>query len=264
VKKVIQPTQQTRVYHLRSNGISATTTTGTQNSISVYHITGSEIRQITTLLAAEPITLPTDFVLDIKKWTSRYEFQNATNNVVYMQIYKWTARKDTDNVAGSPSEPYLDPSEAWIQGLIDQGMTADFTNQIGVTPFESHAFGVYVKVTKVMTKKLGIGGTFSLGYKTKDLKFSKVEFTDTNSALFAKRSKGYLIVFRGWIASIASAATASQSLAKIAYNARHRIVVRNSQDYLPDKQLSFISGSELTTAPTVNVFDTQSEAVITT
>lgn len=159
-------------------------------------------------------------------------------------------RKDTDNASGSPTEFIGTPGNAFQQGLINQGMNIGFYSVVGVTPFESHDFLQNFRITKVKTYVLGLGQTKILREKTGPFSVQNTQFNDPESQNIGGLSRFNLFIGHGH--AIRETTTPGVTLSQGGFGMVHlsKYTLRNSQDYLSDRKLSFFSGVTLLTGTT--------------
>lgn len=249
VKKALAPITRTRIYHSYTTGI-LTQTAGLQNVQQHGILSAADLRAINTSLAAEVpnIILTSSQWLDFKKVDSWVQYRNACNNTVQLTCYHLIARRDADNTAGSPTEFLSTPIDAFVQGLNNQGMGASFFSNVGVTPYESNDFTRLYKVVRVQKKTLAPNNWTTFRMKSKNVRVGFNDFQDIQSVQIAKKSKSLLVVAHT-IATLNSAGNnANTSLFKLGIVQKEKYVLRNSQDFMSDKQLSVALGAINTNA----------------
>lgn len=244
MKKALSPATRSRIYHLRTQRV-LTTTSGLQDGAAFNSCSGGDMRNINTLLLAETpaVTLTASRWLDFKKISRTTYVTNATNNVVFLTAYYFTARRDTDITAGAPTEFLNNPYDAWVQGLVNQGMAADFYTNPFVTPFESNDFTRLFKVFKTKKKKLKAGAFTSFHVSKRNVRIGYNDFQDAQATMIANKTFGILLLYHGGLASVTTGTTGTMSLCKLITSDVETYVLRNSADYMPDKQISFMSGT---------------------
>lgn len=206
-----------------------------QTAVNTSFNNCADFRGIATQLALEvpAIILSNTAVLDIAKTQHEVWIRNNVNMKLHMTAYHYKQRRDTNTAVGSPTEFISNAVAAWSQGFINMGMPGGVENAIGVTPFESHDFGVYFKVTKVKKYTLGVGASIHYKHKTKDLTVSYNKVSDADAVGLKDLTTGILWLIRGECVAVAGS-TAAFSIANIALNHISKFQLRNTQDFLTD------------------------------
>lgn len=253
MKQALQADQRTRTYHIYGEQ-QAGFSSARQTVIHSLFNAPSNFRAIAGSLAGEApaIALNNASKLEFAKSVHTWFLRNNANVPVCVTQYELVTRQDTTNAAGSPTEFISNPSAAFDQGLINLGMAANFSTQVGVTPHESADFVKLFKITGVKTYVLPVGGTKIIRRKVKNYSTMYSKSLDIDAACLRGETRGFMWCAHGHAARI-TASTETTSGGNLGYIHHSKYVLRNSQDYISDLQKSFTLTSLSTTA--ANVID---------
>lgn len=198
----------------------------------------AEYRAIRTQLIADGITFPVTAsvpVLDFKSTTVTTYMRNFTNAPLYLTIYHYTHRDDTDTAAAGPSILFYSALQAWLNGVTTTGDDL----RIGNTPFASNLFTAHYNVRKVTHKTLSPGGFTRWRMKFPAYQLSMSAFIN-NIAAPSEVGKGHfttgkLVVVHGGVSIVnGGGGLPTFSAGKLATLTVTNYKLRNTQDWLPD------------------------------
>lgn len=262
MKQALQSDQRTRTYHIygeQQSGFSSARQTVTW---SIFNAP-TNFRAIAGSLAGEApaIALNNASKLEFAKSVHTWFLRNNANVPACVTQYDLITRQDTTNAAGAPTEFISNPGAAFDQGLINLGMAANFSTQVGVTPHESADFVKLFKITRVKTYVLPVGGTKIIRRKIKNFSTMYSKSLDIDAQCLRGETHAIMWVTHGHSSRI-TASTQTSSGGNMGFIHHSKYVLRNSQDYISDLQKSFVLTPWSTTAANVIDYSLNASTVV--
>lgn len=242
MKKALESDQRCRTYqYYGAQKIFATT--GLQNANYSWYDSPNQIRAIALTLAGEvpAINLNQSSNLEFKKSVHRWYLRNNSNVPICVTEYDVSPRIDLTTAAGAPTQFTATPISAWDQGLILQGMAANFYQFVGCLPTESVDFNTNFRIMKVRTYVMGVGQTLLRSKKRTNWSIQYSKCSDADQVAVKGMTHSKVFVVHGHAVAAAGSMTLSEANLGILHHSK--FVFRNSQDYISDLQKSFTIGA---------------------
>jgi len=258
---VLDVNQQARTYHLNSWNRQFAPQ-AQQIGFSFIYDSAANYRGIQGSLAAEvpTISLNNAHRFDVKKSVHEAWLRNLTNTSVFLTRYTFVVRDDTDSAVNSPTEFLSNPSAMFVQGFVNQGLSATFYQNVNVTPFENFDFCRLLKITRVRHYKLGVGASKKITTKKRNYQVPYAKCIDVDSVLLKGITTGDFFLLHGDVIGGSGVTIAEAAVATIHQST---FQIRNSTDYLTDLKKSFYLPPLTTSVATMTNYSTTTSIPVT-
>lgn len=219
-----------------------TTANGVQNTVQFGLFSRGDLNNINNTLLGEvpPQTVPSRAWLDFASAKQTIWLRNATNNAIHVHAYLCRAKQSTSTQIGSPTEFLSNAQAAMIQGFVNQGMPSAAYQAIGITPYESNDFTRLWKIIRTRRFIIPTNHYKSIKTRIKNFKVNTGDYIPADIATIAKKTHTWLIIFHGAPTLQTGGIAASFSTCRLGVISHETYKLRNSPDYLSDRQLSFV------------------------